>query len=44
MGVFGFKVAGLLLRPNKAGKLGNGGLEIEAVDIHDLGDNTSGID
>ena len=44
LGVLGFKAAGLVLGPNKTGKLGDGGLGLEAVDVTDLGDDTSGID
>ena len=41
-GVFGFKFTGLVLCPDKAGKLSNGGLRIKAVDIADLSDDTGG--
>ena len=43
-GVLRLKVAGLVLRPDKAGKLGNGSLRIKAVDIADLSDDTGGVD
>ena len=38
------EVAGLVLRPDKAGIFGNGRLRVKAVDIADLGIDTSGVD
>ena len=42
--VLGFKVTGLVLRPDKAGILGNRGLGIEAADIAEIGDDAGGVD
>ena len=44
LGMLSLKVAGLVLRPDKAGKLGNGRLRVKAVDIADLGNDTGGVD
>ena len=44
LSVLGLEVAGLVLIPDKAGKLGDGSLGLETVDIADFGDDTSGID
>ena len=43
-GVFRLKVAGLVLVPDEAGKLGNLGLRVEAANVADLGDDTGGVD
>ena len=42
--VLGLKIAGLVLRPDEAGELGNGGLGLETVDVADFGDDAGGID
>lgn len=44
LGVFGLKVTGLVLVPDKAGKLGGRGLRVETVDIAKLSDDTGGVD
>lgn len=41
--VLGLKVTGLALRPDRAGKLGDGGLGIKAVDIANPGDDIGGV-
>ena len=41
--VLGFKFPRLVLGPDKAGKFGYGCLGLKAVDIANLGDDTSGI-
>ena len=43
-GMLRLKVAGLVLRPDEAGILGNGGFGLKPVDIADLGDNTGRVD
>ena len=42
-GVLSLKVSGLVLIPDEAGELGNGGLGLETVDIADLSDDTGGV-
>ena len=42
-GVLRFKFTGLVFVPDKAGKLGDRGLGIEAVDIANLSDDTSRV-
>ena len=42
--MFRFKSTGLVLRPDKAGKFGDGGLGVKTMDVADLGDNTGGVD
>ena len=44
LAVLCLEVAGLMLCPDKTGKLGNGRLGAEAVDIANLGDDTGGVD
>ena len=44
LGVLGFEVAGLVLRPDKTGVFGNGRLGIKAVNVADLGDDTGRVD
>ena len=39
LGMFGLKVTGLVLCPDKAGKLGDRGLGIETVDITNFSNN-----
>ena len=36
-GVLGLELSGLVLRPDKAGKLGNRSLGLEAIDVADFG-------
>ena len=43
-GVLRFKFTGLVLCPDKAGKLGDRGLGIETVDITNLSNDTGGVD
>ena len=43
-GVLRFKFTGLVLGPDKAGKLGDRGLGIETVDIANFSDDTGGVD
>ena len=42
-GVLRFKFTGLVLGPDKAGKLGDRGLGIETVDITNFSNNTGGV-
>ena len=42
-GVLRFKFTGLVLCPDKAGKLGDRGLGIETVDITNFSNNTGGV-
>ena len=42
--VLGVKFPGLVLCPDKTGKLGHGCLGLKAVDIANLGDDTGGVD
>ena len=44
LGMFGFKIAGLVLVSDKTGKFGNRGLRIKTVNIANFSDNTSGVD
>lgn len=44
LSVLGFKITGLVLRPNDSGILGDRGLGVKAVDVADLGDDTGGVD
>ena len=44
MSILGLKLIGFVLRPDKTGILGNGGLSGKAVDITDFGDDTGRID
>ena len=43
-GVLRFKFTGLVAVPDKAGKLGDRGLRIKAVDIANFSNNTGGVD
>ena len=43
-GMLCLKVTGLVLCPDKAGILGNGGLGVKAVDIANFSDNTGRVD
>ena len=43
-GMFCLKVAGLVLVPNKIGKLGDRGLKIKAAYIPNLSDDTGRVD
>jgi hypothetical protein len=38
-----FKITGLVLCPDKTGKLGNRGLGVKTVDVANLGDDTGGV-
>ena len=44
LGVFRFKITGLVLRPNETGKLCDRGLGIEPVDIANFSDNAGRVD
>ena len=44
LGMFCFKVTGLVPVPDKAGKLGNRGLRIKAMDIADFSNDSGGVD
>ena len=43
LGVHGLKVAGLVLVPDKTSELGDRGLRIEAVNVANLSNDTSGV-
>ncbi len=44
LGMLGFKITGLILVPDKAGKFSNRGLRGKTVDIADFSDDTGGVD